>query len=176
MLWCLVPEICDHGHCGHQWNMGRGFRWWIMIGRNIIVGWLIIIDHLSHVSAHVSIGVHSVHDWKHGQRHGLDGKSWLVMLLQIRNRNYAYNDIPTNHNSPSKPGLCPCSIGVHSVHGHISQEPDITAWSCLVFFLGIIGVLSPFILPVGIQDVPEKRSHFSLKPKGFTWKIFHILG
>ena len=51
-------------------------------------------------------------------------------------------------------------IGVYSVHGHISQDPDITAWLCLVSFLGIIGVLSPNLLPKGFLDIPEKRSQF----------------
>ena len=51
-------------------------------------------------------------------------------------------------------------IGVHHVHDHVPQEPDIAAWSCLVSFLGIIGVLSPNLLPKGFQDVPEKRSQF----------------
>ena len=25
MLRCLVPEICDHGHCGHKWNTGQSY-------------------------------------------------------------------------------------------------------------------------------------------------------
>ena len=91
-----------------------------------------------------------------------NGNMGRDMAQLANNDQLAYTDIPTNHNAPSKPGLCTCSIGVHSDHGHISQEPDIVAQSCLVSFLGIIGVLRPTLLPRGLQGVPEKRSHFSL--------------
>ena len=57
------------------------------------------------------------------------------MVLQIRNSIVAYIDIHINHNSSFKPGLSHVSVDVHSVHGHISQQPHIAA--CMVVF-GVI--------------------------------------
>ena len=35
---------------------------------------------------------------------------------------------------------------VHIEHDQISQEPDVATWSCLVSFLGILGVLGTTLL------------------------------